>query len=134
MLSLSCSLVADVVLFNSYFNMTSFLNSVDSYLNFIPDYKPQGIVEQIRPKCSVLFFPLQLPLLLKCEEGESIASTKCTQVPRGNLDNDQQVAVETETCVVPVPCVLSMPCKSDEKGTLSAVFVESDNLLCGMIM
>lgn len=73
---LSCSLVADVVLFNSYFNMTSFLETIDSYLNFIPDHKPQGISEQLRPKCSVLYFPLQLPFPLKHGEGETHLHSK----------------------------------------------------------
>ena len=53
--------MADAVLFNSHFNMMSFLNTIDSYLHLMPDYRPKGLVEQIKPKCSVLYYPVEIP-------------------------------------------------------------------------
>ena len=58
-----CSLVADTVLFNSSYNMNSFLSTIPSFLNQIPDNKPDGkqIVSDLMPKCQVLHFALQFP-------------------------------------------------------------------------
>ena len=54
-----CSLVSDVALFNSRFNRDSFLNNIDSFLRTMPDFRPQGIRDQLLPKCHVLYFPMQ---------------------------------------------------------------------------
>ena len=53
------AVMADVVLFNSSYNMESFLDNVDPFLNKMPDFKPKGISDVIRFKSQVLYFPLE---------------------------------------------------------------------------
>lgn len=53
------SLVADTIIFNSHYNMDTFLNSIQSFLSVVPDYRPKELSERIAPKCTVLYFPVE---------------------------------------------------------------------------
>ena len=58
----SC-LSADLIFFNSQYNLSSFLSCLPSFLGLQPDCKPDSkqMVDQIRSKSQVCYFPLQLP-------------------------------------------------------------------------
>ncbi|ESN94137.1 hypothetical protein HELRODRAFT_186042 [Helobdella robusta] len=56
---LSC-LVADVILFNSDFNRTSFLGNIKKFFKLMPDYRPMNIEQKIMNKCRTLYFPVEL--------------------------------------------------------------------------
>uniref|UniRef100_A0A915ILW8 tRNA-queuosine alpha-mannosyltransferase n=1 Tax=Romanomermis culicivorax TaxID=13658 RepID=A0A915ILW8_ROMCU len=58
---LSC-LCADLILYNSVFNMRSFLDKIDSFLNIIPiDSRPKGIAKTLESKGQVLYYPMVYP-------------------------------------------------------------------------
>ena len=52
------ALTANVVIFNSEYNMKSFISKVDSSLKLMPSHKPKKLTELILPKCRVLYFPI----------------------------------------------------------------------------
>ena len=58
---LTC-LVADKVVFNSAFNLTSFMEKLGPFFNVQPDFRPnkQQLREDIQSKSEVLYFPVKL--------------------------------------------------------------------------
>eukprot|EP01118_Nematostelium_gracile_P018409 TRINITY_DN8170_c0_g1_i2.p1 TRINITY_DN8170_c0_g1~~TRINITY_DN8170_c0_g1_i2.p1 ORF type:complete len:277 (-),score=48.98 TRINITY_DN8170_c0_g1_i2:21-851(-) len=61
------ALTADIVLFNSLFNLNSFLAAIPSFLKTLPEgqWRPKGIDELIRKKSTVLYFPIEMPIVIK---------------------------------------------------------------------
>jgi len=55
----SC-LVADLVLFNSHYHKSSFLDALPGFLNMFPDYRETNSIEAIRHKSQVLPLGLEL--------------------------------------------------------------------------
>ncbi|XP_052768800.1 glycosyltransferase-like domain-containing protein 1 isoform X2 [Mya arenaria] len=55
------ALVSDVVVFNSSYNMETFLGNINSFLKQMQEYRPKHLADQIRDKCRVLHFPIMFP-------------------------------------------------------------------------
>lgn len=95
------SLVADHVVFNSHFNMNSFLDGIDSHLKLMPDYRPKGLADLIKPKCQVLYFPVELPVSACCEPSHGNEETECVSelmgTARKDSGNDGVAASHVET-------------------------------------
>lgn len=61
MVSLYAALAADCLLFNSRYNMTTFMAGVEQLLHKLPDAVPAGVVAQLQAKANVLPVPIDPP-------------------------------------------------------------------------
>ncbi len=48
--------------------MESFLTSINSFIKTAPDIKHKDLPEVIRPKCHVVYYPIEIPEQFVCEE------------------------------------------------------------------
>lgn len=57
------AMVADLIIFNSSFNMTTFLSNIDNFFKIQPDFRPKNLKQQIEVKCKVIYFPVKVPII-----------------------------------------------------------------------
>lgn len=111
-----CSaLVAQDVIFNSEFNKSSFLDSIDTFLRLQPaEQRPKNVQALIRPKSRVLYFPLSVRKEAGSDEEDIDAGSKIiasqdlirsesipplrppTHLPPTDNDDKSKVRVESE--------------------------------------
>ena len=70
------ALAANTLLFNSIYNMESFLSKINKFLKQIPGFSLINLEEKIRPKCIVVYFPIISSYLLSFNQ-ISLKSGSC---------------------------------------------------------
>lgn len=66
------ALVADRVVFNSKYNLQTFIDNIDRHLRKQPDFRVKGLTEEILPKCEVIYFPVQISPVPEATKNTSI--------------------------------------------------------------
>ncbi len=69
------ALLADVLLFNSFYNKNSFLNALPGFLNMFPDYRNKQTIDEIMDKAGVLPLKLDLKMLDRYRETKNTNAT-----------------------------------------------------------
>lgn len=64
--------MADVIVFNSEFNLNSFLFNLESFLKIMPDGRPKDLIRKIEPKTRVIYFPIFLPVLEELQKNYDV--------------------------------------------------------------
>lgn len=89
------SLSSDVLIFNSNFNRTSFLNSIQPFLNIQSDFKLKQIREKVEPKCEVIYFPIQFHRMPRRNEENYCSVLHLIWPHRWEHDKNPQLLTET---------------------------------------
>ncbi|XP_055695218.1 glycosyltransferase-like domain-containing protein 1-like [Lutzomyia longipalpis] len=88
-------LAADEIIFNSFFNRTSFLDNINPILNIQPDLKLKFIREKIEPKCEVIYFPVKFHRMPKQRSPRDDRGLHLIWPHRWEHDKNPQLLTET---------------------------------------
>jgi len=74
--SINSALVADKILFNSQYNLDGFLFGMKEFMGKMPDFVPNGLIESISKKVSVL----AVPIAADCRKDNVTSANKSLQI------------------------------------------------------
>ncbi|KAK7790748.1 hypothetical protein R5R35_013100 [Gryllus longicercus] len=125
---LSC-LVADKVVFNSNYNMMSFLNTINKFFKLQPDFRPKNLKERLLHKCDVLYVPVKFPVELAIKNEDIL---HIVWPHRWEHDKDPEKLFQVASALKRLECtfVLSVVGKP---GDNESIFKEAAKELSGYI-
>lgn len=123
------ALSADFLLFNSCYNMESFLTKINKYVKKIPGSTFPNLEDKVRPKCHVIYFPVITSHLMKFKSSASNDVLQIVWAHRWEHDKDPETFFDVLVELKDNDCQFQVSVLGEKFNEIPEVFDKAEKIL-----